>query len=112
MGMSHGSVAPDAVTYGAAITACAKSNQADVALELLSNMRKRHCRPETSTYNSAANACSILFSSDVMLDAGWHNSLGLLTEMSASALEPDAISFWASISSCGLGDTLDQWKRA
>ena len=50
-------VLPDEITYNAAISACEKSGQWQLALNLLSLMPKAEVLPSEITFNAAISAC-------------------------------------------------------
>ena len=51
-------IEPDLISYNSAILACAKSQQTQRALDLLSEMESRGVMPEDRAYNAAISACT------------------------------------------------------
>jgi pentatricopeptide repeat protein len=74
---------PDVVTFGAAIGACAKSGQAQVALNLITSMDNEGVAPNVLIMNLAINACK--------LSGRWTDARDLLDSMEGRGLQPDVI---------------------
>ena len=88
-------VEPDVITYSAAISACEKGRQSEMALELLERMKRAGIPPTVITYNAAISACE--------KGRQWKRALELLDEMKASGrVEPDVITYNAgeSVNAC------------
>ncbi|CAE8595721.1 unnamed protein product [Polarella glacialis] len=90
-------LAPDAISYNSAISACAKKGCWEFSVALLGIMPD----PDRISYNSAISACEKGFQ--------WQLALRLLHGMPAKSLSQDAISFNSAISACEKGG---QWQVA
>jgi pentatricopeptide repeat domain-containing protein 1 len=55
--MPEARVVPDRITYSAAISACSKGGQWQLALNLLSLMPEARVVPDRINYNAAISAC-------------------------------------------------------
>lgn len=85
-------IAPNVITYNAAITAFRKGRQCDRAVALLRGMPQRGVPSNVASYSSAISALG---------DAGrWEEAVSLFREMPAVGLAPDMMSFTATISAC------------
>ena len=82
-------VAPNAVTYNAAISACGKGRRWAQAIELLREMDEAGVRPNKISYNAAISACE--------KGGQWARAVDLLVEMENKGVLPDAISYNAAI---------------
>lgn len=101
--MTRGPTAPDIVSYGAAITACAGCKQGDAAVGLLREMPVVGITPDSQSYTSAISACG--------RSGDWERAVGLFREISLLRVgfRPDAVSYSAAIAACGDGG---QWEKA
>eukprot|EP00435_Cladocopium_sp_Y103_P013800 s301_g3.t1 len=92
-------------TYSAAMAACSKVQQNDLALQLLSKVPRRFTpsRQLLVAYNSALNACA--------KGHFWMHSLQLLEEMSSAdvSVSPDVVSFSSALTACGKGQ---HWEKS
>jgi len=99
-------VQPTAITYNAAISACARGPGGaflDRALDLLDEMRDRDgLAPDVVSYNAAITACAQAHAPDTALWLLEH-------EMPRRSIRPDVISFAAAISACGAAG---RWEDA
>ena len=50
-------LAPDVITYNAAISACEKGQQPHTAMSLLTGMQPQDLAPDVITYSAAISAC-------------------------------------------------------
>ncbi|CAE8675225.1 unnamed protein product [Polarella glacialis] len=85
----------------AAISACEKGGQWQLALNLLSLMPNAKVVPNDFTYSSAISACS--------KGGQWQLALNLLSLMPEARVVPDQINYNAAISACEKGG---QWQLA
>lgn len=94
-------LAPNMISYSAAISACSKGGCWERALQLLQEMRRAGHSPNVISYSAAISAC----------DKGgqWERALALLQEMINLGLEADVVSYNAAISACTKGK---QWAAA
>ncbi|CAE8614970.1 unnamed protein product [Polarella glacialis] len=100
--MAELGITPDEISYNAAISACEKSAQWQVALRLLSvAMPQMRVAPSEVSYNAAISACE--------KGGQWQMAIGLLHDMSEMQLSPDQITFSAVMSACEKGS---QWQLA
>merc|ERR1712146_613455 len=99
--MKKNNIAPDTITYSAAISACEKGGQSQEALRLLDEMKKNNIPPNTITYNAAISACE--------KGGQWQEALRLLDEMKKNNIAPNTITYNAAISACEKGE---QWQEA
>merc|ERR1712232_1120983 len=88
-------------TYSAAISACEKGRQWELALKLLGEMQEAGVTPNVITYSSAISACE--------KGRQWELALKLLGEMQEAGLTPNVITYNAAISACEKGC---QWELA
>ena len=88
--MAGAACAPDMVGVNAAISACEKGRQWQVALALLSAMPSMRLIPDTVSFNAAISACEKV--------GRWPVALGLLVAMTEARAWPDEISFSSAIS--------------
>ncbi|CAK0835586.1 unnamed protein product [Prorocentrum cordatum] len=101
--MGETKLEPDVISltvYNAGISACAKGEQWQRALALLSEMRDAKLEP-TVSYNAGISACE--------KGEQWQRALSLLGDMLEAKLDPNVISYNAGISACARGE---QWQRA
>jgi pentatricopeptide repeat protein len=89
---AHG-VTPNVVSFNAAIGACEKGEQWQLALGLLDEMPRRSIQPDSITYNQVIMACA----------AGqqWEMSLAMLREMPGRGMVPAATAYSSLIAACG-----------
>ncbi|CAE8595682.1 unnamed protein product [Polarella glacialis] len=85
----------------AAISACEKAGQWQLALNLLGLMPEVRVVPNEITYNSAISACEKA--------SQWQLALDLLSLMPQARVVPDQISYNAAIGACG---NVGQWQHA
>ncbi|CAL1169649.1 unnamed protein product [Cladocopium goreaui] len=92
-------------TYSAAMAACSKAQQNDLALQLLPKVPSRFTpsRQLLVAYNTALNACA--------KGHYWMHSLQLLEEMSSTdvSVSPDVVSFSSALTACGKGQ---HWQKS
>ena len=111
-GFAKYGVEPNAFSYSAAITACEKERQWELALELFDEMQHRGVSPDVVTYSSVISACEKC--------GQWQHALDLFDELERKGAEgmpssarwsnaADVILYSATISACEKGG---QWKRA
>ena len=77
-------LAPDVVSYSAAISACEKGTMPEMALDLLKEMEHKGLEPDVITYTVAISACEKGKMPEKVLD--------LLKEMEQRGLEPNVMS--------------------
>lgn len=94
--MAEDAHAPDAVTYGAAITACAKGEDWQQALALLAGMEMLHVVPDRTVLNAAISACSAC--------AEWSWALAVMRAMHSRQMAPDDITYGAASDACERGE--------
>ncbi|CAE8738724.1 unnamed protein product [Polarella glacialis] len=100
--MWEGRVQVDAFHCSAAISACAKGSQWQLALDLLaSRMPEMSVAPVAVSYTAAIAACSN--------GRQWQLALGLMSSMPQESIAPDGVSFTAAMSACEKGG---QWQLA
>jgi len=87
--MEAAGVAPNTITYNAAISACEKGGEWERALELLGGMEAAGVAPNTVTYNAAISACE--------KGGKWERALELLDGMEAAGVAPDTVTYSAAI---------------
>ncbi|CAE8607128.1 unnamed protein product, partial [Polarella glacialis] len=97
--MRMGSVEADAFHYNAAISACEKARQWDLALALLGKMPSMRVTPDEISYNAAISASS--------KGGQWQLVFRLLSSMPDMRLTPDKISYSAANGACEKGG---QWQ--
>eukprot|EP00931_Biecheleriopsis_adriatica_P022127 TRINITY_DN14304_c0_g1_i3.p1 TRINITY_DN14304_c0_g1~~TRINITY_DN14304_c0_g1_i3.p1 ORF type:complete len:132 (-),score=31.27 TRINITY_DN14304_c0_g1_i3:27-422(-) len=85
--MKQSGLQPDAVTYSALISACAKSNQTEKALEIFAEMKQSGLQANVITYNALISACT--------KGERIEKALEIFAEMKQSGLQPDVITFGA-----------------
>jgi pentatricopeptide repeat protein len=85
-------VAPNVISFSAAISACEKGGQWQRALALLDEMRAKGVAPDVISFSAAISACE--------KGGQWQRALALLEEMRAKGVAPDVIAFSAAISAC------------
>ncbi|CAE8621624.1 unnamed protein product [Polarella glacialis] len=95
------SVEANVFHYSAAISACEKGGQWQLALGLLSSMLDMRVIPNEISYNSAISACE--------KGGQWQQALDLLSSMPDMRVMPTEISCSAAISACEKGE---QWQLA
>lgn len=86
----------------AAIAACSKAGEWQLALGLLKNAPLVKCSPNDRSFNAAISACSSR--------GQWHVAFSLLQEMPEVRVAPSEVSYNAAISSCQAHD--DKWQLA
>lgn len=99
--MTEEGIAPNYVTFSAAVSACGKVGQWRAALSLLGRMRAANCHPNVTTYTAAIDACG--------KGGQWQRAQGLLVEMRAKGVSPNVVSYNSAMSALGNGG---QWQRA
>ncbi|CAE7534395.1 rsmF [Symbiodinium sp. CCMP2592] len=87
-----GTLGPDVVAVGAAITACSKALEWRAAAQLMFHLDTEQLQPNGFVYSAAIRACG--------LPEAWSHSLELLRDMLQRRLEPDAICYSAVASAC------------
>merc|ERR1739841_325877 len=90
--MREADLVPDVISYSAAISACEKGGQWQVALGLLATMQEAALVPNVISYSAAISACEKC--------GQWQEALGLLATMQEADLVPNVISYNAAISAC------------
>ncbi|CAE8741270.1 unnamed protein product, partial [Polarella glacialis] len=95
------SVEANVFHYNAAINACEKGRQWQLAVGLLSSMPDMRVIPDEISYNAASSACS--------KGGQWELALGLLRSMPEMGMIPDEVSYNAAMSACEKGG---QWQLA
>ena len=85
--------ARNVVTYSAAISACEKAGQWQVALKLLELMVASHVQPNVISYNAVISACT--------QGSQWEQALNLFEPMSLNRVWPNNVSYNAAMSACG-----------
>ncbi|CAE8621625.1 unnamed protein product [Polarella glacialis] len=95
------SVEANVFHYSAAISACEKGGQWQLALSLLSSMLDMRVISNEISYNSAISACE--------KGEQWQRALDLLSSMPDTRVIPNEISYSAAISACEKGG---QWQLA
>ncbi|CAJ1353554.1 unnamed protein product, partial [Effrenium voratum] len=90
---------PNIVSYGAAVSACEKGAQWQIALALLQELAAGSLRPNLLVCNAAISAC----------DKGnrWRHAVQLLALMQSTGIQADMITYCAALSACG-----SQWLQA
>ena len=94
-------VAPNVVTYTAAISACQKGWQWERAVALLADMQRDGVKPNTITYNALLSACA--------REGRWEEALALLQDMKVGGCPPDMVSFNAAHEAC---QNAGRWEAA
>eukprot|EP00933_Yihiella_yeosuensis_P079342 TRINITY_DN9183_c0_g1_i7.p1 TRINITY_DN9183_c0_g1~~TRINITY_DN9183_c0_g1_i7.p1 ORF type:complete len:143 (-),score=10.34 TRINITY_DN9183_c0_g1_i7:198-626(-) len=90
--MPQTKVAPNTISYNAAISACQRGGQWQLALNLLSLMPQSEISPDAISYNAAIIACE---------EGGqWQLALDLIGLMPQSKVAPDAISYNSALILC------------
>lgn len=100
-GMPKAKVAPNVVTYGAAISACDKGSQWQQSLDLLKLMVRRKVPPDRVCFSSATSACGRAMR--------WDHALALLASMPAMQLVPDFVSRSTVVAACA---SALSWSKA
>jgi pentatricopeptide repeat protein len=93
--MRAAGVAPNVISFNAAISACEKGGQWQRALSLLEEMRAAGVTPNVISFSAAISACE--------KGGQWQRALSLLEEMRAAGVTPNVISFNAAILACAAG---------
>ncbi|CAE8633242.1 unnamed protein product, partial [Polarella glacialis] len=97
-------VEANAFHYGAAMSACDKGKQWQLALSLLLSMTGSGLAPDLVTYNSAISALSLIkHNSDnntVRKGGQWCTALALLADMTEARLYLDQVSYNTAITAC------------
>ena len=91
---------PNAVVYGAAISACSSCSEWRHALLLFSRMCEAML-PNVISYSAAISACE--------KGGQWQTSLALLADMKVSKISPDRVIYGAALEACERGM---QWPLA
>ncbi|CAE8591706.1 unnamed protein product [Polarella glacialis] len=99
--MPEARVVLDKISYNAAISACEKGGQWQLALTLLSLMPEAKVVPNEITYSAAISACE--------KSGQWQVALKLLSLMPQARVVPNEITYNAAISACEKGG---QWQVA
>ncbi|CAE8656581.1 unnamed protein product [Polarella glacialis] len=97
--MPQARVVPNEITYNAAISACEKGGQWQVALNLLSLVPEARVVPDKISYNAAISACE--------KGGQWQLALNLLSLMPEARVMPDEITYNAAISACERSQQLE-----
>ncbi|CAJ1335485.1 unnamed protein product, partial [Effrenium voratum] len=92
---------PRADTLSAAMQVCSKAHQAEMALNLLSELPRSPARQLLVAHNTALHACA--------RGQLWLRSLQLLDQMSTVAITPDVLSFTSAVTATG---KVQQWAAA
>jgi pentatricopeptide repeat protein len=93
-------VAPNTISYSAAISACEKGMQWKEALRLLRDMASKGVQPNTISYSAAISACETCHK--------WKEGLILLAEMHSKGIKPDKICLGAAMSACVTDEQRDE----
>ena len=78
--MARKGIPPDTQVFNAAISACEKGQQSEMALKLMRQMREMGCRPTAVTYGAAISACE--------KGQQWESALALLAQMPKDQVTP------------------------
>ena len=89
---SMGDVRLNVFCYSAAIGACGRSGEYEVAIELLDEMTRAGVWPNLIVYNTAINAAAKA--------AKTEQAMQLFDDMLAAGLKPDTNTFWSLVKSC------------
>ena len=92
---------PNAITYNAAISACAVGGWWQKSLMLLEDLTDHMLQPTEVTYAAVISACEV--------SAEWHLALSLLQKMEVQQLSPSTVAFNAAISTC---TRAAEWQQA
>ena len=95
-----GTVRPDVVSFGAAISACGRARQWDTAVALLRCMSEFRVLPDAGCFTAAIGACA--------QRGKWAEALALLEETRTLGLEPDSAAYAAAIGACGKAGKLEE----
>merc|ERR1712137_1450706 len=98
--MKKNNIAPNTITYNAAISACEKGEQWQEALRLLNELKKTNIAPDTITYSAAISGCQKGWQ--------WQEALRLLDEMKKNNIAPDTITYSVAIFACEKGE---RWQE-
>ncbi|CAJ1401389.1 unnamed protein product [Effrenium voratum] len=90
---------PNIVSYGAAVSACEKGAQWQIALALLQELAAGSLRPNLLVCNAAISACE--------KGNQWRHAVQLLALMQTTGIQADMITYCAALSACG-----SQWLQA
>jgi len=101
--MRERGVEPNAISFNAAISACASGGgQWEKAVQLIDEMRQNGLEPDVISFSAAISACE-------KGGGQWEKAIQLLAEMQRNGVAPDVISFSAAISACEKGG---EWNKA
>jgi len=92
---------PNEISYGAAISACAKVGRWQNAIGLLEEMPRRSLTPDAISYNLAIKACAVA--------AQWQRGLSFLEELLRKNVEVSDLSYSHTIGVC---QKSQQWQQA
>ena len=92
---------PNAITYNAAISACAAAGLWQRSLMLLEEITDRLLQPTEVTYAAVISACEVA--------AEWHLALSLLQKLTVQHLRLSTVAFNAAISTC---TRAAEWQQA
>eukprot|EP00929_Paragymnodinium_shiwhaense_P068998 TRINITY_DN34810_c0_g1_i2.p1 TRINITY_DN34810_c0_g1~~TRINITY_DN34810_c0_g1_i2.p1 ORF type:complete len:525 (+),score=126.66 TRINITY_DN34810_c0_g1_i2:342-1916(+) len=93
-------VQPSEETYLFVLAAMAKDKNVDRALAMLVEMREKDIPVGTAAYNHCIGACK---------PEEWQRAIGILEELQAQGLEPDATSFENAAAPC---EDAKEWQRS
>lgn len=85
-------LAPDAISYQSAISACRAGGDGATAVMLLKDMDKQGLEPRDGDYN--------LVIETVGKEGDWGGALELIKRMKAEGLTPDAYTYGAAVGAC------------
>jgi len=97
--MAGAAVNPDTISYSAAISACEKGAEWQMALVWPAVMSSATIEPNTISINAAITACEKV--------SIWQAAQTLLAAMGRADVEPNTISYSAAISACEKGRAMD-----
>ena len=90
--MDQHQIQPNVISYGSAISACAKGQQPDRALQLLDMTREQGIAPNIVCYSAAIDAMES--------KGSWEMAMGLLEQMESEGIAPNVVTFTAAVSAC------------
>ena len=99
--MSVSTLAPNDVSFNAAISACEKCGEWQMALRLLSKMFAAAIFPTVISFNASISACD--------KSSQWQMALSLLSLVPATKIAPNVITFSAGMQACA---NAREWRTA